>query len=341
MAPIYRESDADPMALVDRRIAVLGYGSLGRPIALNLRDGGLKVVIGNLADEYAAQAQADGFEVATLGEAARRADIMWLLLPDEAIAEVYVQHVSPTLKPGKALVFTSGYSVTFGFVEAPSFVDTVLIAPRTVGAAVREHYLSGRGYRSMIAVEQDATGHAWQTALALAGAIGALRVGALETTFRQEAELDLFVQQAILPAIQYLLITAADLLIQDGYPPEAALLDLYLSGELGYALSATAESGFAGMLSLHALTGQYGALSRMDRFSDPKLRRQMEIVLDDIRSGKFAQEWATEYAAGYPRLQSLKQRRESLALWGQEQEAFRQWQMRERPQDAADEAGMS
>lgn len=341
MASIYRESDVDPMALVNRRIAVLGYGSLGRPIALNMRDSGLKVIVGSLADGYAAQAQADGFEVTTLAEAARRAEIIWLLVPDEAIAETYVQHVSPTLKPGKALVFASGYSITFGFVEAPPFVDILLIAPRTVGAAVREHYLSGHGYRSMVAVEQDATGHAWPTCLALAGTIGALRTGALETTFRQEAELDLFVQQAILPALQYLLLTAADMLIQDGYPPEAALLDLYLSGELGYALTAAAESGFASMLSFHALTGQYGVLSRVDRFADPKLRRQMELVLDDIRTGKFAQEWAAEYAAGYPRLQSLKQRRESLALWQHEQAAFRQWQTRERPQDKPDNVGHS
>jgi ketol-acid reductoisomerase len=336
MAAIYRENDVDPMALVDRRIAVLGYGSLGRPIALNLRDSGLKVAVGSLADDYAAQAQADGFEVTTLSEAARRSDVVWLLVPDEAIAEVYVQHVSPSLKPGKALVFASGYCVTFGFVEAPSFVDTLLIAPRTVGAAVREHYLSGRGYRSMIAVGQDGTGYAWKTGLALAGAIGALRIGALETTFQQETELDLFVQQAVLPALHYLLLTAADLLIRDGYPPEAALLDLYLSGELGYALSVAAESGVGGMLALNALTGQYGTLSRIDRFADPKLRRQMEIVLEDIRSGKFAQEWAAEYAAGYPRLQSLKQRRESLPLWQQEQAAFRQWQTRERPQDKMD-----
>jgi len=327
------------MALVDRRIGVLGYGSLGRPVALNLRDSGLKVIIGSLADGYAAQAQADGFEVTTLTEAARRADIVWLLVPDEAMAEVYVQHVSPTLKPGKALVFASGYSVTFGFVEAPPFVDAVLIAPRTVGAAVREHYLSGRGYRSMIAVEQDATGHAWKTGLALAGAIGALRIGALETTFRQEAELDLFVQQAVLPVLQYLLLTTADLLIQNGYPPEAALLDLYLSGELGYALGTAAESGVGGMMSLHALTGQYGMLSRIDRFADPKLRRQLEIVLDDIRSGKFAQEWAAEYAAGYPRLQSLKQRRDLLELGQQEQQAFRQWQTHNQSQDAPDGVG--
>ncbi len=157
-------------------------------------------------------------------------------------------------------------------------------------------------------------------------AIGALRVGALETTFRQEAELDLFVQQAVLPGLSHLLITAAELLIGAGYPPEAALLDLYLGGDLGYLLNAAAESGFSQTLRLGSLTGQYGALSRLERFSDPRLRRNMETVLSEIRASKFAQDWAAEYSAGYARLNLLKERYEALPLWDQEKQALRTWQ---------------
>jgi len=326
MTTVYRESDADPTVLVGRQVAVLGYGSLGRPIALNMRNSGLSVLIGSLADEYAAQATSDGFVVVPLAEAADHAEIIWMLLPDEAMAEAYSQHVSQALSPNDTLVFASGYSLTFGFIEPPPFVDTVLIAPRTVGAAVREGYLSGRGYRSLIAVEQDGSGQAWPTALALAWAIGALRAGALETTFRQETELDLFVQQAVLPALHHLLVSAANLLIESGYPPEAALLDLYMGGDLGYALSAATESGFSQTLRFGSLTGQYGALSRLERFADPRLRRQMETVLSEIRTGKFAQDWAAEYGTGYARLNLLKERYDSLALWAQEKQALRTWQ---------------
>ncbi len=301
---------------------MLGYGNLGRPIALNLRDSGLRVLIGNIPDSYAVQANADGFETVTIAEAARRSEILLMLLPDEAMADTYAQAVSPTLKPGDMLVFTSGYNVAFGFIEPPPFIDTVLIAPRTIGAGVREGYLSGHGYLSFVAVEQDASGQAWPLTLALAKALGSLRLGALEMTFKQEAELDLFNQQAFLPALHNLLLTAADLLIKEGYPPEAALLDLYVSGELSYTLSKAAELGFMDMLRMHSLTSQYGMLSRAERFAEPKLRRQMEITLDEIRGGKFAQEWAAEYASGYPRLELLLRKRGKLPLWALEQQAI-------------------
>lgn len=322
MTVLYHEADGDLAVLAGRRIAVIGYGNLGRPVALNLRDSGLRVLIGNMPDDYGAQARQDGFEVVTIAEAARRSEIVLMLLPDEAMSEAYAQAISPTLQPGDALVFASGYNVAFGFIEPPPFVDCVLIAPRIIGAGVRENYLNSRGYLSFVAVEQDATGQAWAITLALAKALGSLRLGALEMTFKQEAELDLFVQQAFLPALHNLLLTAADLLIQEGYPPEAALLDLYVSGELSYSLSKAAELGFMDTLRMYSLTGQYGMLSRSERFTENKLRRQMEITLDEIRGGKFAQEWAAEYANGYPRLQTLLRKRGNLALWALEQQAL-------------------
>ncbi len=322
MTVLFREADADLSVLANKRISVIGYGNLGRPVALNLRDSGLTVLIGNRADEYGTQARQDGFEVVTIPEAARRSEIVLLLLPDEVIPEAYAQSVSPTLKRGDMLVFASGYNVAFGFIEPPPFVDSVLIAPRTIGAGVREGYLSGAGYLSFVAVEQDATQNAWPVTLALAKALGSLRMGALEMTFRQEAELDLFVQQAFLPALHNLMLTAADLLVKEGYPPEAALLDLYVSGELSYSLNKAAQLGFMDTLRMNSLTAQYGMLSRAERFAEPKLRRQMEIALDEIRGGKFAQEWSAEYANGYPRLESLLRKRGMLALWALEQQAI-------------------
>jgi len=317
-----RDSDADVTALVGRRVAVIGYGDLGRPYALNLRDSGVPALIGNQDDEFAKQAAADGFPIYPIAEAAAHADTLLLMLPDELLASIYAAHIAPYLTPGMALVFASGYCVTFGFIEPPPFVDLLLIAPRTIGAGVREGYQNGGGYLSFLAVEQDATGKAWPLTLALAQALGALRMGALELTFRQEAELDLFVQQAFLPALHNLLISAADVLLAEGYPPEAALLDLYMSGEIGYTLNKAAQQGLLDTLRMYSLTAQYGMLSRADRFADPRLRRQMEAALDDIRSGKFAAEWADEFANDYPRLKALRAKRERLTLWELEQQVI-------------------
>ncbi|MCC7448665.1 MAG: NAD(P)-binding domain-containing protein [Anaerolineae bacterium] len=322
MTVIYREFDADPAALEGCTFAVLGYGNMGRSVALNLRDSGLNLVIGNLDDEYGTQAYHDGFEVKTIAEAARDATVKLMLMPDEAMAEAYLSHIAPTLKPGDTLVFASGYNVTFGFIEPPPFVDVILIAPRTIGAGVREGYNNGQGFLSFVAVGQDTSGKAWDRLLALALALGTLRAGAVELTFRQEAELDLFVQQAFLPALHSLLFTAAELLVKEGYPAEAALLDLYISGELSYTLDKARELGLRDTLRLHSLMGQYGMLSRSERFQEPKQRRQMEIALEEIRGGKFAQEWAAEYANGYPRLEALRRKRNTMPLWELEQQTI-------------------
>ena len=322
MTVIYRENEANPRALDGCQVAVLGYGNLGRPMALNLRDSGLKLIVGSNDEPSTNQARADGFEVVEISEAASRADIKLLMLPDEAMPEVYMRNVFPTLRPGHTLVFGSGFNVAFGFIEPPPFVDVLLVAPRTIGTGVREGYLRGQGFLSFVAVGQDATTKAWDRLLALALYSGTLRAGAIELTFRQEAELDLFIQQALIPALHTLMTNAAELLIKEGYPPEAALLDLYISGELSYTLQKAAELGLMDTIKLHSLTAQYGILSRGDRFQEPKTRRQMELVLDEIRNGKFAQEWASEYANGYPRLEALRQKREKLPLWQLEQQVM-------------------
>ncbi len=314
MAVIYRDSDADLSLLLDKNITVVGYGNMGRAIALNLRDGAFPVVIGNQSDAYAEQAYQDGFQVKPIGEAVANADLVFLLLPDEITAQVYLQAVAPGLRPGDTLVFASGYNVAFGFIEPPPFVDVVLVAPQTIGAGVRQGYVEGQGYPSFVAVAQDASGDAWGRVLAVAKAIGALSRGAIELTFKQEAELDLFTQQALMPALHGVLQTAIEVLNREGFPPEAILVSLYLSGETGLVLSKWAEIGVLSSLDLHSRTRQYGTLSRIERFREVKLKHQMEAILDSIRRGDFAQEWAAEYADGYPRLRALRQRLESMPL---------------------------
>lgn len=324
MAVIYRDADANLGLLMDKTIGVLGYGNMGRAMALNLRDSAFPVLVGNSSDDYAERAYRDGFEVTSIADATARADIILLLLPDEITPQIYVQDIAPHLQPDNLLAFASGYTITFGFVEPPPFVDVVLIAPQTTGYRVRESYTEGTGFASFVAVEQDASGDAWARVLSIGKAIGALHKGAVELTFQQETELDLFAQQALLPALHSALQTALEVLNREGFPPEAIALSQYLSGELGYIASRWSEEGIPASLDMHSRTAQFGLLSRIDRFKEVKLKRQMESALDMIRSGDFAQEWASDYADGYPRLQALRRQLEALSIWDHERETLEQ-----------------
>ena len=322
MAIIYHESDGDLALLMPRTIAVLGYGNMGRPFALNLRDSAFPVLIGNRDDDYAEQAYRDGFEVVPIAQAAERADLLLVMLPDEVTPQVYLQDIALGLQNGDTLVFAAGYNVAFGFIEPPPFVDVVLVAPQTIGPHVREGYVEGTGFPSFVAVAQDASGEAWARTLAVAKALGALRQGAIEMTFQQEAELDLFTHQALLPAFYTIIQTAFEILAREGFPPEAISTSLYLSGELGYLFTTWAKQGALASLDLHSQTARYGLLSRMERFREIKYSRQMESILDAIRRGDFAQEWADEYGDGYPRLQTLRRQFEAQTAWKHEQEVL-------------------
>jgi len=315
---IYHDEDADLSLLAGRRIGVIGYGNQGRAQALNLRDSGLDVVIGNREDEYADAAREDGFCVLPISQI--RADVIMLLIPDEVMPAVFEEQIAPHLTAGDALVFASGYNVAFGLIEPPACVDVVLVAPRMIGAGVRELYLSGEGFPSFIGVAQDPSGRAKEIALALAKGIGSTRVGAIEVTFAQEAELDLFTEQCFGPAFGHVLATAVNLLLEEGYPPEAVLVELYLSGELAYTMGKIAELGLIEQGALHSRTSQYGSMSRGMRFILPELRDKMREGLEEIRSGKFAQEWVAEQAAGCPMLEMLWQAARSLPLYHLEQQ---------------------
>jgi ketol-acid reductoisomerase len=320
MTVVFHEDDGDIAALYGKRIGIIGYGNMGRPVALNLRDSGLDVLISEPRDEKQTQARDDNFLILPVPELVTTCDVIMPLLRDEDMPKVYLEDVSPHLRRDHALIFSSAYNVAFGFIEAPPFVDVGLVSARTLGTAVRERYVSGAGFASFVAVAQDSSRHAWGIVLAIARAMGALRGGAVEIRFEQEAELDLYMQQTILPIFHHIIIASAELLMARGYPPEAVFTELYLSGETADYLKHAAQFGLMAALQGQSLPAQYGILSRYERFKDAKVERLLELALEDIRGGKFAQEWAKEYGASYPRLRALLKQRAAMDLWELEQQ---------------------
>ena len=322
MTIIYYEDDGDISHISLKNIGIIGYGNLGRPIALNLREGGMNVVVGTIGDESIRQARQDGMPLARVEDIVRDGHIIMMLLADEIAPQVYIERISPYLQQGHTLIFASGYNIAFGFIEPPPFVDVGMIAPRTFGERVRSKFEDEQGFYSFVGVGQDASGTVWNTVLALAKAIGSLKAGAVEVTMEQEAELDLFMQQAILPAVHHILTTGAEILLKAGYPSEAAMMDMYISGELNDYLDRAATSGLFQALRLLTATGQYGVFSRLERFKDLKMERLMEVSLDEIRDGRFSLEWSKEYTNGTPRLKRMLEAQEDMDLWDVEQQTI-------------------
>ena len=307
MAKVYYDGDASLAPLAGKTVAIVGYGNQGRAQALNLRDSGVEVVVGNLDDDYAAQARADGFAPVAIDEAVARADAVLFLVPDEVQPEVYERSVGPKLDDGDVLCFAHGYNVAFGHIRPRSEIDVVMVAPRMIGAGVRDKFVSGEGFPSLVGLHQDATGHAHERMLAIARAIGSTRSGCLEVSFRDEATLDLFTEQAFGPAMGAAMRAAMETLVEAGFPPEAVLLELYLSGELSYSLGKAAELGMVKQWELHSHTSQYGTMTRSARFAEIDLKSRMRAILDEIRSGAFAAEWQAEQKAGLPVFKQAKE----------------------------------
>ncbi len=326
MATIYHDEDADLAALAGQTIAVVGYGNQGRSQALNLRDSGLDVVVGNLDDAFRARAAGEGFRVRDVAEAAAGADVVMLLIPDEVMPEVYAREIAPRLRRGACVSFASGYNVAFGLIAPAAELDVVLVAPRMIGPGVRDRYVAGRGFPSFVAVHQDATGRALQRMLALAKGIGSTRAGCLVLTMAEEAHLDLFTEQGFGPAMGLALRQSIELLVEQGYPPEAVLMELYMSGELAYTAERFVDTGLVAQMDFHSHTSQYGSMTRSARLMDVDLKPRLLAALDDIRSGRFAAEWTAEQRAGLPLFTQMKAMREHIPLveWEQQtRKAFR------------------
>lgn len=300
MARLFFDSDANLTCLANRTVGILGYGNQGQAQALNLRDSGVRVIIGNQEDAFARQAREDGFAVYPIPEAAQQADILFLLVPDEIMPKIYRQQVEPHLRPQMVLNFASGYNITFGFIVPPPDVDVTLLAPRMIGKGVRETYLRGSGFPSLIAVHQDASGKALETVLALAKGIGSTRVGVALTTFAEETTVDLFSEQSgdlYFPRLMF------EVLVEAGCDPDVVLLELYASGELSEMYAAARDMGLWGQLRLHSRTSQYGQQITSLKFVDHEaIRNQLRKVVQHIQSGGFSREWAEEQERGFVNL---------------------------------------
>ncbi len=313
--PVYFDDDAD-LGLLDGTIAIIGYGNQGRAQALNLRDSGTDVIIGNIRDAYWDIAVSDGFEVHEIRSAVKRARFVMVLIPDEVQPRVFEESILPEMTSGKVLCFASGYNITFEQLVLPHDFDTILVAPRMIGAGVRDAYVKNRGFYVFIGVHVDISGMAKQYALAISKGIGATKPGGalLEVTFRQEAELDLFNEQCFGPAFGQVLTTAVDVAVEAGYPPEAVLVEIYMSGELAYTLEKIAKLGTLKQLELHSPTSQYGSMSRGIRYANPELRELMQKSLGEIQDGSFAEEFAKEYELDLEILEDMKKMAQDVPI---------------------------
>jgi len=305
---IIRDDQASLEPLKGKTIAVIGYGNQGRSQALNMRDSGLSVVIGNPRDTYLQRAVDDGFEVLTVDEAAARGDVIALLIPDEAQKPVFEQLIAPNLAPGNCLVFAHGYNLHYGLMDIPADIDVIMVAPRMIGRAVRDLFVEGSGASAYCAVHQDATGKARATTLALAKAIGATRVGSILTSVEVETEIDLFMEQATWAALVRVLTLTFEVLVEAGFPPEIVVHETWGSKEAAEILEAMADTGLFKQASFHSQTSQYGTMTRGPAVIPESVRESFRERLKEIQTGTFAREWEMERLLGYPVFKKLKAR---------------------------------
>jgi ketol-acid reductoisomerase len=303
---IYYDKDADAAALKGKTIAILGYGSQGHAHALNLKDGGHRVVVGLRAGSASrAKAQAAGLEVADTAEAARRGDIVMMLVPDELAPETWEKEIAGGLANGKYFAVAHGFSIHFRKIVPPAGVNVFMVAPKAPGHLVRNQFTQGTGVPMLMAVHQDPAGNTKKVALAYACAIGGGRAGVIETTFKDETETDLFGEQAVLCGGLTSLITAGfETLVEAGYPPEMAYFECL--HEMKLIVDLIYEGGISNMRYSVSNTAEYGDLTRGPRVIGPEARRVMQELLADIQSGKFAEEWMAEHRAGKPNFKRLE-----------------------------------
>jgi ketol-acid reductoisomerase len=305
-ATVYYEADADRSLIAGRKVAIVGYGSQGHAHALNLKDSGIDVCVGLRAGSGSeAKAAAAGLTVRTIADAAEWADIVMLLAPDTEQKKIFDEHVAAHLKPGDALAFAHGFNIRFGRIAPPDGVDVIMAAPKGPGHLVRRTYTEGGGVPCLIAVGQDATGKARELALSYADAIGGTRAGVIETTFAEETETDLFGEQVVLcGGLTSLVMAGFETLVDAGYQPEMAYFECL--HEVKLIVDLMYEEGIAGMRYSISDTAEYGDVTRGPRIITDTTKAEMKTILDDIVSGKFADEWVTESESGRARFNALR-----------------------------------
>jgi ketol-acid reductoisomerase len=303
---IYYDSDADLGVLKGKKVAIIGYGSQGHAQAQNLRDSGLDVIVGQRTGSPNYElAKEHGFEPITASEASNLADVVQILAQDDAQAMLYSEEVAAHMTEGKTLVFSHGFNIHFGQIQPAAFLDVVMIAPKGPGHLVRSEYEKGAGVPSLVAIHQDATGHALETALAYAKGLGATRAGVLETTFQEETETDLFGEQTVLcGGVTELVKAGFDTLVEAGYQPEVAYFECV--HELKLIVDLFYQGGISFMRYSVSDTAEFGDYTRGTRIITEETRETMQEILAEVQSGEFAREWILENKAGRPVFNAIR-----------------------------------
>ena len=340
MATVFYERDANPAALKGKTIAILGYGSQGHAQAQNLRDSGYNVIVGlDPARASAKQARADGFTVVSPAEAAKRADWIQILTPDETQHQLYEAAIRPHLTSGKILGVSHGFSIHFKTIVPPAGVDVVMIAPKSPGHLLRRVYSEGRGVPSLLAIQQDASGRAHEYALSYAHGIGSTRAGVLETTFKEETESDLFGEQAVLcGGLTSLIKKGFETLVEAGYQPEVAYFECL--HEMKLIVDLIYEGGLGRMRYSISNTAEYGDLTRGEKVVGDETRAAMKEILARIQDGSFAREWVEENRQGGRKFAALreKEKQHQIEEVGANLRAMMSWlpQEKKKSTDAGD-----
>lgn len=304
---IYYDKDAELRYLDGKTVGVIGYGIQGRAQALNLRDSGVKVIVGNRRDKYHKEALKDGFVVRDIDKAVKRSDIVLFLIPDQAQAKVYEMSVKGILRPRAMLVFAHGYALRYKMIDLPSNIDVAMLAPRMPGYQIRDYFLNGSGVPAFIDVAQNKTGLAFERLLALARAVGFTRAGVLQVSYKVETELDLFIEQFLVGNIVKTIHTSLNLLVNElGYPIVPTLMELYASGELAEVLKLASHVGIGKVFQKNASpTCQYGIAVSFDNAMESSLTERAKEIIKNIRNGAFAKMLNEEGKANYPTVRKL------------------------------------
>jgi len=305
-ANVYYEKDANPALIRAKKVAIIGYGSQGHAHALNLKESGVDVVVGlREGSTSKSKAEAAGLRVMSIADATKFADVIMILAPDTEQKKIYEESIQPNLTAGKALAFAHGFNIRFNRIEPPKGVDVIMIAPKGPGHLVRRTFTEGGGVPALIAVAQDATGQAKALAMSYAEAIGAARAGVIETTFPEETETDLFGEQVVLcGGLTSLIMAGYETLVEAGYQPEMAYFECL--HEVKLIVDLMYEEGIAGMRFSISDTAEYGDVSRGPRIINADTKKEMKKILEEIQSGKFADEWIAESDSGRKRFAEMR-----------------------------------
>lgn len=298
MAKMYHSEDCNLSALDGKTVAIIGYGSQGHAHALNLKDSGVKVVVGLYEGSKSwKKAEEAGLEVATAAEAAKKADIIMILINDEKQQALYLESIKPNLTAGKTLMFAHGFNIHFGLIVPPADVDVIMIAPKGPGHTVRSEYVEGKGVPCLVAIHQDATGRALDTGLAYAAGIGGARAGVLETTFKMETETDLFGEQAVLcGGVTALMKAGFETLVEAGYDPQNAYFECI--HEMKLIVDLIYKGGFSMMRYSISDTAEFGDYETGKRLITEETKKEMKKILTEIQDGTFASKWINENKTG-------------------------------------------